>query len=171
MAAAIGVASTVADKLSDLQARFDNEADSIRKAKLLEKLGDAQFAKTREAGSANDYSTVGLVLEKYRDNVRSVLEDLKKQHPDAERQSNGYRQLEVHVRRAIREVDDATLQVPDAFRPPLQLVRQDLVSMDDELLRLLFPRRVKDQPPAPSSQEPKSQEPKSQELKSEEKGI
>ena len=143
------------DPLADLQARFDHENDAVRKAKLLEKLGDAQFDKTRAASAANDFSTVGLVLEKYRDNARAALEALKKHHPDAERHSEGYRQLEAHVRKGIREVDDAMFQAPDPYKPPLQLVRQDLSAIDDELLRLLFPRRIKDQPPASPSPEKK----------------
>jgi hypothetical protein len=34
------LAVAAADKVSDLQARFDHETNSVRKAKLLEKLGD-----------------------------------------------------------------------------------------------------------------------------------
>ena len=80
--------------------------------------------------SNNDLVTVGTVLEKYRDNVRVALEGLKKKHADAERQSNGYRQLEIHVRRGIREVDEILLRVPEEYQPPLQIVRRDLDSMD-----------------------------------------
>jgi len=74
------------------------------KAKLLGKLGDAQFEEARRASKAGEYDAVGLTLEKYRDNVRSAIEALKKQHPDAEKQSNGYRQLQIHVHKAIREL-------------------------------------------------------------------
>jgi hypothetical protein len=30
---------------------------------------------------------------------------------------------------------------PEGYKPPLQIVRQDLIGMDDELLKMLFPRR------------------------------
>src|SRR5262249_16294645 len=43
--------------------------------------------------------------------------------------------------KGIREVDESLLVSPDEFKPPLILVRQDLSSMDDELLVMLFPRR------------------------------
>jgi hypothetical protein len=130
-----------AQSLADLQARFDHESSGVHKAKLFQKLADAQMEEARRAGKASDYNTLGVTLEKYRDNVRDTVEALKKQHPDAERQSNGYRQLEMHVRKGIREVDDALLVSPEAFKPPLQLVRQDLMGLDDELLKMLFPRR------------------------------
>ncbi len=128
-----------ADDLAELQARFDRETNAVRKAKLLEKLGDAQFAETRRAGRDGDHGTVALTLEKYRDTVRAALEALKKQHPDAEHQSNGYRQLQFHVRRGIREVEESLLMAADPYKPPLEIVQQDLITMDDELIKLLFP--------------------------------
>ncbi len=127
--------------LAELQARFDRETNGVRKAKLIEKLGDAELEETRRAGKAGDHNSVGMTLEKYRDNVRAALEALKKQHPDAEKESNGYRQLEMHVRKGIREVDDILLVAPEAYKPPLQIVRQDLIGMDEEMLKMLFPRR------------------------------
>jgi hypothetical protein len=136
------------ETLADLQARFDHESSGVHKAKLLGKLGDAQFEEARRAGKDGDFNTVGLTLEKYRDNVRAAVEALKKQHPDAEKQSNGYRQLEMHLRKGIREVEETLLASPEPYKPPLQLVRQDLIGLDDELLKMLFPRRPLDQRPA-----------------------
>lgn len=109
-----------------------------------------------KAGEAGDYSTVGLILEKYRDNVRTAFELLKKQQPDADRHGNTYRQLELQVRRGVREVEETILVAPDPVRPPLEIVREDLVATDDELIRLLFPRRTKDptKVPAPTEVKP-----------------
>jgi hypothetical protein len=141
-----------ADSLAELQARFDRETNGVHKAKLMEKLGEAQFEEARRAGKAGEYDSLGLTLEKYRDNVRAAVDALKKQHPDAERQSNGYRQLEMHLRKGIREVDETILVSPEGYKPPLQIVRRDLIGMDDELLKSLFPRRPLEkrvaQPPA-----------------------
>ena len=146
----------ITESLADLQARFDRETSGVRKAKLMERLGDAQFEEARRAGKEGDYNSVGLTLEKYRDNVRAAVEALKKQHPDAEKQSNGYRQLQMHVHKAIREVDDTLLASPEAYKPPLLIVRQDLIAVDDELLKMLFPRRPMDHPAAspPAEKQP-----------------
>jgi hypothetical protein len=133
------------DKIAELQKRFDNETNAVHRAKLLEKLGDAQFAETRRAFKANDLVTVGIVLEKYRDDARVALEGLKKKHPDAEKQPGGYRQLEIHVRRGIREVEEILLRVPEQYQPPLEIVRGDLDRMDREMIGMLF-RHPGDQP-------------------------
>ena len=157
--AAICMASfaVAADKLAELQAHFDHETNAVRKVKALERLGDAEFEETRRAGSAGDYNTVGFTLEKYRDNVRVALEELKKEHPDAERQSNGYRQLEIHVRKGIHEVDEILLLAPEQYNPPIRLVRRDLVAFDDEMLRMLFPRRPEPPPKPPDATQPPSE--------------
>lgn len=145
-----------AQSLADLQGRFDRETSGVQRAKQLGKLGDAQFEEARRAGKAGDFDAVGLTLEKYRDNVRAAVDTLKKQHPDAEKHSNGYRQLEIYVRKGIREVDDTLIVSPEGYQPPLQIVRRDLIGMDEELLKMLFPRRPLNQHPAapPAEKQP-----------------
>jgi succinate dehydrogenase flavin-adding protein (antitoxin of CptAB toxin-antitoxin module) len=153
MMCCVAGAAAAADKLSEMQVRFDHEKNPVHRAKLLEKLGDAEFDEARRAYKANDLTTVATVLEKYRDNVRVALEGLKKKRTDAQKESNGYRQLEIHVRRGIREADEIILRVPEEYQPPLQLVRRDLDSMDRELIRMLFHHRD-EQPAAPKRSEP-----------------
>jgi len=147
---------SAAGQLADLQMHFDRESNAVRKAKLLQKLGEAQFEAVRQAEKAGDNSTVGLTMEKYRDNVRVVLDALKKQHPNSEKQPNGYRQLEIQARKGIREIAESLLVAPEPFKPPLEIVREDLAAMDDELLKLLFPNRPLNKkaanPPPPEKQ-------------------
>lgn len=141
--------------IAELQAHFDRENNPVKKAKLLVKLGDAEFEEARRAGREGDNNTVDATMEKYRDNVRTAFEALKKQHPDAEKHSNGYRQMEIHVKEGIREVEDSMIAAPAPYKPPLQIVRQDLINMDEELIRLLFPHRPADKPvPPPADKQP-----------------
>jgi|HubBroStandDraft_1064217.scaffolds.fasta_scaffold22960_2 hypothetical protein len=139
--ATMPVLASEAGNPDDLQARFEHEPNSVRKAKLFERLGDEQLAETRRASQAADFATVGEIMEKYRDNARVALNALRKEHPDAERQLNGYKQLQMHVRKALRELKEMVIIAPAEYKPPLQLVQNDLASMDDELLGMLFPRR------------------------------
>lgn len=141
------------EKLSDLQARFDKESNAVHKAKLLTKLSAAQFDETRRLEKLGDFSGVGLLWEKFRDNARVTLQGLKKQVHDAERHVGGYRELEIGLREGIREIDQTMLLAPPEYRPPLDIVRGDLSAMDDEVLRLLFPRRTIDVPAQPPASE------------------
>lgn len=143
------------ENVASLQARFDKEPDSVQKAKILKRLGEAQFSEARRAEKKNDFQAVGLLMEKYRDNVREALKALKGQHTNAEKHSGGYRGLEIQTRKSLRELEDTLLIAPDVYRPPLRIVRKDLEDMDDEMLRLLFPRRPGETPlqqPPPKSE-------------------
>jgi hypothetical protein len=146
-----GAAHAASEDVNALQARFDHEANSVHKARLLEKLGDAQLELTRRASQSSDYKTIGLVMEKYRDNARAAVDALKKDHRDAEHHTSGFKQLQIHVHKALREVDEVLVVAPDEFRPPLELVRRDLATIDDELLDLLFPRHPTEKKPAAKS--------------------
>jgi hypothetical protein len=139
------------DTLDELQRKFDRETDGVNKAKMLRRLGDAQFDREREAAKAGDYETAALVMEKYRDNVRAAIGALKKVHPDAERHPAGYKQLEMHIETGIREVNDLLVAVPEPYRPPLEIVKTDLLAMDKEMLRMLFPRRPGEKPLQPKT--------------------
>ena len=144
LASLILLPAVAQESVAELQAKFDRESNSVKKAKLLVKLGDAQFEESRRAGRAGDNNVVDASMEKFRDNVRAALEALKKQHPDAERHSNGYRQMEMQVKQGIREVEDSMLAAAAPYKPPLQIVRQDLIAMDEELIQMLFPHRPVD---------------------------
>jgi hypothetical protein len=141
------------DKVAELQSNFDRETSSVRKAKDFVKLGDAQFAEARAASRSRDFPSVGLIMEKYRDNARLAFAALRKEHPNAEKQMGGYKQLQMHIDSALREIDETLIVAPQEFKPPLVLVREDLSNLDDQLLRMLFPNRPKpkgtpDDPPA-----------------------
>jgi hypothetical protein len=123
----------------ELQSRFDHETNSVHKAKLFEKLSDEQLAEVRRASQSSDYNAVATIMEKYRDNARAAVDALKKEHPNADHQLNGYKQLQIHIRRAIRDLKETVLLAPDEYKPPLRIVEHDLSLIDDELLQSLFP--------------------------------
>jgi len=149
------VALATADKLRELQEHFDRANHAGAKIKDLQKLGALEFDAATQASKTGDFIAVGLIFEKYRDNVRQAFELLKKQEPDADRHPGGYRQLELEVRHGIREVEDTLLVAPEDVRPPLEIVRKDLIEMDDALIHLLFPRRSKDPEKGPPAGEAK----------------
>lgn len=143
------------DKVKQLQQHFDKEPHATSKVKALDKLAEAQFDAARKAIDSGDAVSLALIFEKYRDNVRSTFLLLKKQEPDADRHPGGYRQLELQTRRGIREVADTLVIAPPEMRPPLEIVQKDLLSMDDELIGLLFPRRTKEPKKVPEAPEEK----------------
>lgn len=143
---ALCCAAVADESVESLQHRFDAENNAEHKAHLLDKLCPAQIVAQRDASRTGDMKTAGLIMEKYRDNVRAALEALKKQHPNARKHSGGYKRIEVQAAKGLREVEDLALAMPDVYKPPMQIVHTDLAAMEDELLKLLFPDRPADKP-------------------------
>jgi len=143
------------ESVAQLQERFDQESNSGQKAKLLIRLGQAEFVASRQAGEKGDYSTVDVLMEKYRDNVQVAFQALKKEHPN-DSNFGAYRSMEIHLRKSLRELQETIITVPPEYVPPLQLVRKDLEEVQDQLLRQLFPKRPGEKSPSPPQKKPSS---------------
>jgi hypothetical protein len=129
------------NRIPELQAQFNRESDPVRKVKALGKLGDAQFEQLRRETHDGNYGQALRRLEEYRDEVRVAEAALRASGVDAERKPSGFKQLQIHVRKSLREIDQIILVLPDSERPQFDAVRRDLAAIDKELIDLLFPRQ------------------------------
>jgi len=129
------------ENIAALQAQFRGENDPARKVKILSKLGDAQFQLIRKETDAGNYAQALQALEDYHDEVSTAEAALKATGVDAERKPRGFKQLQIHVRKSLREVDQTILALPNEQRPPFEAIRRDLLRVDKELIDLLFPRQ------------------------------
>jgi hypothetical protein len=134
-------AAQAQDRVAQLQAEFERESDPVRKAKLVPKLGDAQFAQARRALQADDYAQALQVLQQYRDEVRTAHAALKATGVNAEEKPNGFKQLQIHARKGVREMDQIVLDLPVEQRDAFQAVRRDVAAIEKELFDMLFPRQ------------------------------
>ncbi|HUL16101.1 MAG TPA: hypothetical protein VLV88_08905 [Terriglobales bacterium] len=147
------------EPVAELQARFDAETDAEHKAKLLGKLCRAQIEDERAATKAGDFEKAGLIMEKYRDNIRASFDALKRFHPNAKKHSGGYQRIEFQNQNGLREVEDLQLAMPAVYKPPMEIVRRDLSAMEDQLLLLLFPDRPAGKPLPPKEKQPSTAPP------------
>ena len=134
-------AARAQDRIAELQAQFNRETDPVRKAKILPKLGDAQFDQLRRQTDTGDYVQALRILGDYRNEVKTAETALKGTGVDAERKPAGFKQLEIHLRKSLRELDQTILVLPDDQRPPFQDIRQELAGIEKELIDRLFPRQ------------------------------
>src|SRR5260370_17141085 len=74
------------DRVAALQAEFDRETNAVRKAKLIHKLGDAQFQEARRYGDGGAYDEDAKRMESYRVEAKAALSNLQAFHPAVQRQ-------------------------------------------------------------------------------------
>ena len=115
-------------------------SDPVRKAKALTKLGDAQLNLANQETDAGNFAQALKIFQQYRDEVKTAHAALKASGIDAERRPNGFKQLQMHVRKAIREIGQTTLAVPVEQRKPFEATREELLHIEKELIDMLFPR-------------------------------
>ncbi len=134
-------AARVQDSLTELKNQFNRENEPARKAKALAKLGDAQFDLARRALDSSDFAQALQLLQDYRDAVHTAQTSFKAATSDPERRPGGFKQLQIHVRKSIRALDQIILSLPEDQRTPFDAVRKDLLSREKDLIDLLFPRQ------------------------------
>jgi predicted nucleic acid-binding Zn-ribbon protein len=123
------------------RAKFDHEADTVHKAKLLLPLGESEF-KDAESALANDKAAEALdIVKKYLDEAQSCEKALEEKFPDAEKHSNGYKQLQISLRGSLRRLDAMIVGLNEDDRKPFAEIRGQLDEIDRHLIHMLFPKQ------------------------------
>lgn len=152
----VAASSVVAqDHVPELRARFENETNPVRKAKLVPRLADAEFAEIQNQVAAGNLADAAAVAEKVRDEAHTAQEALDGMKRDAEKHPEGYRQLQISVRESVRRLNDILRDLAGDDQKPFEEVRDDLEKLDRQLVHQLFPHGPDNVPPP---DKPKAQE-------------
>lgn len=129
------------NRLEDDLAKYQHEADPVRKARILAKIGDTQveFAR-KELKEGHDEASLH-TLEQYRDEVHETVAALNGMGVDAERKPAGFKELQISLRETVRRVDDLIFSLEVDKRPFFRAVRNDLFTDHNTLIDELFPRK------------------------------
>lgn len=145
LAAYFGSGISVQVKIAQDKEKFQRETDPMRKAKDFEKLGDEQVtAFAREAGG-NQTDVALEDLRDYQKEAHQTYDALRATGATADRKPEGYRQLQIHLRRGVWEIDRALPAVPDEARTEVRTIRDNLADLENRLIRELFPSAASSQ--------------------------
>jgi hypothetical protein len=129
------------DRMAELRQQFESETDPVRKAKALTRLGDAQWEAARKASAADNHAEARLLVLQYLDDTETAANALKASGINAEKKPRGFKELQIHVRKSLRELDQMILSVPAEERGSLEVYRRDLRDIEKQLINVLFPRQ------------------------------
>lgn len=134
--------------IAEYQTKFDNEKNPVRRAKLMDKLGELQFAQLRADVRDDDLDTGIRVLDSYVDDCETVHRGLVDTGINAEKKPDGFKQLEVSVRMNLHRLDELLADIDAEQKKPFVAARKKLLELNKQLVHELFPR----QPEADDSQ-------------------
>jgi hypothetical protein len=135
-----GLQAVQQDRLTEFKEKYEHESDPVRKAKALTKLGDLQVSEFVRQANANNVDAAFTILMEYRAEVRASFDGLKATGLDAERKPDGFKDLQIHLRKATWELDRAAPLVPGEKRAAFQDIRDELNRIHNDLIHRLFPR-------------------------------
>ncbi len=145
-----GADAVAQDRLTAMRGQFQGDRDAVHQAKSFSKLGDALLDEVRRQADAGDVPAALAAFEEYRNDLRRVLGSLKATGRNAEKHPAGFRELQIYLRKTLRNLDQLVLLVPFERRAEFDGARRDIGAIDEELFRLLFPR----QPPPGAGDKP-----------------
>lgn len=118
---------------------FDQEANPVRKAKAFEKVGQGLISQFGQQAADGNFEAALHTLTDYRDGAKTALVGLQATGVDAERHSDGFRQLQICLRKSIWELERTMKLIPDDRRATFKAVTDNLSEMQSKLEHLLFP--------------------------------
>jgi len=130
------------DRMQDYKDKYEKENDPVRKAKALGNYGDLQVQHFVREAAAENFDVASALLAAYRNEVRFVFDALKATGNDAEKKSDGFKELEFHLRKTLWQIDRTLPAVPIEHREALQEMHDELGRIHTELIHLLFPREA-----------------------------
>jgi hypothetical protein len=147
--AALFLGPALADEgTAALRSRFNAEPDPVRKAKLMPKLGEAEFRDIRKDVDESRLSDAVAVLQQYRDEAQRCANAFDAAKIDAEKHPSGFKELQISLRESLRRLNEITRGLPADEQARFLEVREDLDEINRQMIHKLFPHE-----PAPSAPE------------------
>jgi hypothetical protein len=143
----VGTAVAMQEAPGNPKAQMNVQVDVVGRARAFPRYGESLIAEARTAVNANEYERAEKILVEYRDALKRMHEALRTTVPNPERKHNGFRQLQIHVRKSVRELGQLVAALPLDLRPPFEFLRKEIDKVDQMLIEDLFPRRPADEKP------------------------
>jgi len=155
LAACWAAAPSRADEsLETLRLEFQHQSDPVKRAKSFPKLGAALIAQMRKLESAREYDGVAPLFREYHDAAAAAYDGLAATGRDAEKHSGGFRELEMHLRQSLHQLNDLVFGLPLDDREALRAPQKEIEEIDAKLVKALFPRGPEPRKTPPSGSSP-----------------
>ena len=138
----------VGDDPGKLRQQLQQTSDAVERAKLTAKLGDELLKQMAVEYKAKNYEAGGQVLQEYLTAVRAAYQRLKDSGHNARKKPGGFKELEIHLRKSGRVIDDLSKLLPVEEREPLLKAVDEVADIRSGLLNALMEGKKNPKPPS-----------------------
>lgn len=136
------VPTAAREGLDELEQKLAREEDPADRAKITVKIGKELLKQVSRAYRRNQPEKGRELLDRYMKAIEKAYTDLKESGIDARRHSKGFKDLEVHLRKSERTVQDIAETRPLEERAPLLQVVDRMETIRLELLTALMKTKL-----------------------------
>jgi hypothetical protein len=139
LAALVAIPGAPVDRTLELRSQFERETNPVHKAKLMQKLGAAEFKDIERNVADSQFATVAEILRQYRTEVEQCSKELDAAGINAGKHPDGFKQLQISVRESLERLDRLISTMTADEQIPLRSDRVRLEELNSHLLQELFP--------------------------------
>ena len=126
------------ERLSKERQRLQREDDPVGRTKTQIKVADILLSLIGEAVNTSDFDRMQSHLEEYLATIQDAHNTMMKSGRDAQKKSSGFKDLEIALRRHLRQLEDIGGALTFDQREPVEKARGQAAGIRDELLKALF---------------------------------
>lgn len=134
-------AGAISQAQQNLQAKFDQEPDAMRRAKLMMDISRADFHSVTEQVAAGDNTDALKTLQQLLGDAQHCADALDAKEGNPEEHPAGFKQLQIATRESLRRLDDLTVGLAGDEQTPFLAIRKDFDQLNRHLIRELFPHQ------------------------------
>jgi hypothetical protein len=128
-----------AEEIPQLRRELAGEDDPAERARITVKLGDELLREAGRMYRAGAYTDGDLFLADYLKAVQAAFDALQQSGRDARRKPKGFKDLEIHLRKSQRTLEDLLRLVPYENRTAVEETKQET----EEIRQLLLGQLMK----------------------------
>jgi hypothetical protein len=126
----------------DLQAKFEQEPDVMRRARMLMDMSRADFLEIRDQVSKEKNAEALKTLQQLVDDMQQCSTALDAREPNPEGHPGGFKQMQIATRESLRRLDDLTVSMTADEQEPFLAIRKNLDQINRHLIHELFPHQA-----------------------------
>ena len=133
-----------ADDVGKLRQKLSRETDAGKRAKISVKIGRELLKETRKLYKAESFGPADSKLQEYVSTVSAAFDGLQSSGLQARKKPRGFKDLEIHLRKSRRTLEDVSRTIPFDGRDRIKSAIQKLRTMRSELLQALMAEKPKE---------------------------
>ncbi len=125
-------------ELESARGRLKKQTDPVGRAKAEIKISEILITLVSDAVRDDKKELMEKWLSEYTATIRDAHQTLSKTGRDAHRRPGGFKDLEIALRRQIRQLEDIGVNLTLEDREPVEKAKDQAQTIRDELLKALF---------------------------------